>query len=273
MSTTTVTSTSAETSSGKAPCTASALFAAAVRKEHIDVNDQRYQPGGIAAGAATVVDFTCADGWAYGWVGRPEAGPQDGGTLFRDEGGEWVEVAHYDIQDESACALHTKFGAPVATVNKLSEWATPCVTTSSTSGGAWTTYTRYSNSNYGFSVEYPTALLAYMPSDSYRHMNFTSDDPDVLLSVYAHNNTESATTQSLMAERKSTMSVSYSRTLNDGFVISGADDGFIWYERDVVYSNVVYILRWVYPESMKTQLDAAVTHSYETFTPGPNIAK
>lgn len=270
-----------------APCTAVALFDAAVRTEHINPKDPRYAPGGIAAGQATVISFKCVQGWAYGDVGRPFAGTQDGGTLFHQVGGEWREVTQLPedaIQSgiESACIFNTKYGVPVSVVNQLAAWNTPCSTASPPGAASWTTYRSYFNQLFHFKVDVPTALTQEVPIDPTAGpgttglvgMNFFSPGRTVELSVHGEENAASETPQQLQAKAESQWSanggrVTYSPTLAGGFVVSGlTSGGFIFYERDFVFSKVVYVMLWIYPSSMKAQLDAAVTHSFATFSPG-----
>lgn len=260
-----------------APCTAAALFDAAVRAEHINPKDSRYGPGGPAEGQASVTRFKCYQGWAYGDVGRPDAGFQDGGTLFGEAGGRWSEVAQYDLHSgpgESACELHTKFGVPLTVVNHLSQWPTPCATNTSSVDPSWTTYRTYVNGHFHFKVDVPLAMKGNGPYADGFGQNFFSSDRNVELSAYGQTNPNGDSAQTLKAKVESQWAanggrVTYATTLDQGFIVSGVDaDGFIYYQRDFVFSRVVYVMLWIYPSSMKAQLDTAVTHSFATFSPG-----
>lgn len=76
-----------------APCSAKALFAAAVAKEHFNPNSPGYKslPVGNKAGA---YGATCAGQWAIAAISHPYTGTTDSMTLFHVVSGHWVEVAN-----------------------------------------------------------------------------------------------------------------------------------------------------------------------------------
>lgn len=65
--------------------------------------------------------------------------------------------------------------------------------------------------------------------------------------------------------------VTYQAVEGDIVAVSGTTaQGKIFYQRDVVYSQVLYALIWSYPASEKAQFNAIVTHTAAVFAPGPN---
>lgn len=65
--------------------------------------------------------------------------------------------------------------------------------------------------------------------------------------------------------------VTYKAVNGDIVVVSGTTPkDKIFYERDVVYSRVIYQLFWSYPTAEKAQFDSLVDHTAATFTPGPD---
>lgn len=147
---------------------------------------------------------------------------------------------------------------------------------------SWTTYTTYRNGVYGYHLDVPTALGTLIPINPVGvgviGMNFRNSNSTVELSTHAQNN-PGGTLAAQQAKVESELTgigghVTYSPLLSDGYVVSGTDpNGFITYERDFVFSKVTYTMVWTYPTSLKGQLDAAVTHSFATFVPGPNVSR
>jgi len=76
----------------QAMCPATALFRAAVRKEHFDPHDPSYATFPRGERRRTVYRPVCDRGWALGMVNRPGVGTTDGLTLFRKKS-RWNERA------------------------------------------------------------------------------------------------------------------------------------------------------------------------------------
>ena len=64
--------------------------------------------------------------------------------------------------------------------------------------------------------------------------------------------------------------VTYASVQGPVVIVSGLQNGQVYYERSVVYSHVIYGVVWTYPAALKQDVDPAVQESARTFRPGPD---
>lgn len=82
-----------QSAGSSAPCSARALFEAAVNKEHFNPNDPSYASFGRYGNDPGAYSVNCNAGWAVADISRPNVGTTDGATLFESKSGTWREVA------------------------------------------------------------------------------------------------------------------------------------------------------------------------------------
>jgi pimeloyl-ACP methyl ester carboxylesterase len=96
------------------PCSAAALFAAAVAGQHFSTDPGLYPDApGQGPGAYNPV---CDGAWAIAVVSHPNVGTTDGGILFRATGGRWVYAAGIGGVPADCILEHAGVPPSVATV-------------------------------------------------------------------------------------------------------------------------------------------------------------
>ncbi len=133
-------------------------------------------------------------------------------------------------------------------------------------------FATYYNDRFFFSIEYPSDLLRQQPPpENNDGRTFRSKDGSVEMRAWGQFN---ALDRSLKEEYDEAIGnygagVSYKRLLTNGFVVSGTNDGKIFYQKTLFRKSrgteVFYTFTIEYPASMKKKLDAAVTRIAASF--------
>ena len=141
-----------------------------------------------------------------------------------------------------------------------------------TYASAQSTWDAYNNSRFGFSVEYPNALLTMQPppeNDDGR--TFTSSDNTVEMRVWGQYNAENEKINDRYdtAVKGLGSQPTYTSLGKTGFVISGIKDGKIHYEK-TMYRRDKKVGTWFtlvidYPTSQKAKFDPIVTRIARSF--------
>ena len=138
-------------------------------------------------------------------------------------------------------------------------------------------YATYENTRFGFSIDYPLTLTMQPAPFNNDGRAFVSKDKDVEMVAWAHYNALFRSVQSEFDEELKSYgdSVTYKRMLKDSFVISGAKDGRIFYQKTLYYkfklTDVFFIFQIDYPVEQRKLYDAAVERISRSFRFDPNF--
>jgi pimeloyl-ACP methyl ester carboxylesterase len=140
-------------------------------------------------------------------------------------------------------------------------------------------YFRYTNPRFEFSFDVPDGYTAGAPPQDRDGQSFTNSTGTATVTGFGQDSSPGEMTPARdLAQLVSTYESSGDqvtlRYLNGDIVaVSGTTpQGAIFYQRDVVFSLVIYSLVWDYPAADKAQYDPLVTHTVSSFTPGPDQA-
>lgn len=131
-------------------------------------------------------------------------------------------------------------------------------------------YNPYKNRRYGFTTVWPSSLKAQPPLPGGRGQMWVSPDGRVLFSVYGASNGHSYSPQQDAAADSRGLAVTYSGINGNVVTVSGYKDNgrTIVYQRDVVGPGAIETIYWRYPTAEKTEWDAPVTQTADSFQPG-----
>ena len=134
---------------------------------------------------------------------------------------------------------------------------------------------RYTNQRFGFSFDVPAGYAAQTPPADGDGLSFSNTARTATVTGYGGNNVLSRSPSQEMAAAVTTYqaardSITYRFIHKDVIAVSGTTPhGTVFYQREVVYPAVIYTLLWTYPSASKTQYDALVTQTVDSFVPGP----
>lgn len=133
-------------------------------------------------------------------------------------------------------------------------------------------YKKYINSRYGFSIDYPDFLTKVSYSENGDGIHLTNKNEDVILGASGRNNVLYDTVES---EYKKTLrrysNITYKKVFKNGFVVSGIENGNIFYINEVVGEGSINSFYIGYPGSKEKEFDSIVTRIYKSFKTG-NLA-
>lgn len=143
---------------------------------------------------------------------------------------------------------------------------TPAITPSPTAVPE--TENTYKNTRYGFSIKYPANIFT-----SYEYSQngdgVTLSGKNITASVYGSNNVFHKSLDELYADAlKSYPNVEYKVKKTNCYVVSGTDNGTIYYVREYVGSQSINTLIIRYPASMEKSFDKTVTTLSNSLAPG-----
>lgn len=136
--------------------------------------------------------------------------------------------------------------------------------------------TRYTNARFGFSFEVPPGYQAQTPPVDGDGLSFASPAGTATVTAYGAGNVAGYSPAQEMAQLVRTHqsardTISYRFFQNDVIAVSGTTPhGTVFYQREVVYSAVIYTLLWSYPAATKAQYGTMVTQTVDSFVPGPD---
>lgn len=123
----------------------------------------------------------------------------------------------------------------------------------------------YTNARFGTSVTFPARIFrqAMEPPPHGEGMTWLSDD-DASIAVYAHNNALMVTPAELAeqageAEGRSDYEVTYRRHGDDWAVISGIEEGRVFYQRfEFGSDDIIHAVLLRYPPALRAKYDPLV---------------
>lgn len=128
-------------------------------------------------------------------------------------------------------------------------------------------YQVYSNTRFGYTVEYPAKLLiAQGESDNGDGQTFRSSDGKCEMLVYASYNVLNETLKSIYRKELSKHSkVTYKLLKPTFFVLSGIDEDRVFYRKTIYRSGIFYTLEITYPLSEKALYDKVTARVSKSF--------
>lgn len=131
------------------------------------------------------------------------------------------------------------------------------------------TYEKYVNARYGFSIDYPVFLTPGEEPDNGDGLKFTSSDGNSELVCYAGHNINEDTVGSLYNQSISKYTdITYKAKGKNWFVISGNEDGKIFYTKIFVDKSCVSTFCITYPREKDEYYTPIVERISSSFKPG-----
>jgi len=154
------------------------------------------------------------------------------------------------------------------TVTVITDTATAPVTETDTETQPAKTsgYTLYTNSRYGYTIEYPSNFVVAQVSDNGDGRVFTSANGAAVLTVYAGYNVMGATVSSQYSQLDKPSSIPFSRKGSDYFIASWYDGDQIVYHKEFVQSDIITVMDFRYPTAQRAKYDKIVTYMEKHFT-------
>jgi len=139
-----------------------------------------------------------------------------------------------------------------------------------------TKYETYSNGRFGYTIQYPSDLLRIQPAPFNGDGRvFISRDKNVEMRAWANFNATFLSVEGQFDEDvKNYRGITYKHLFNNSFVISGAQNGKVFYQKTLYHkfkeTEVFYTFTIEYPKTQKSQFDAIVTRISNSFKFDPN---
>jgi hypothetical protein len=131
-------------------------------------------------------------------------------------------------------------------------------------------YKRYTNPRFHYTLLYPTRLRPQVESDNGDGRRFVSADGDIVMTAHGRYLLQQESLRDLYAARRAELGgeVTYAVVRNGFYVISGRENGTIFYEKTVKHVGIAATLLLRYPASRKKELDPVVTRVAGSFRLG-----
>jgi hypothetical protein len=116
-----------------------------------------------------------------------------------------------------------------------------------------TGFNKYCNSRYNYCLDYPVFLIPQNESNNGDGRKFISDDLKTEMSIFGSNYPYSLNSYlSISSENKH---ITYKVVKNNWYVISGYENGLIFYQKTVLKDGVFKTFHLTYPKSIKKDFD------------------
>ena len=134
-------------------------------------------------------------------------------------------------------------------------------------------YNTYTNSRFGFSVEYPTSFTMGQPPANDDGRRFFNEEATILafgrnINILEEN--ETIDTYYHQALSIATEPAAYHRLEDNWYVVSYSEGSNIIYEKAIINDEVIFIVNMTYPINQKEKYDEMVTRIAKTFEAGSN---
>lgn len=135
------------------------------------------------------------------------------------------------------------------------------------------TYQTYTNSRFGFTVQYPTTFTAYPPPTNNDGREFSNEEATITaygshINVLGENETIETYYQRALADAPGP--VTYKALGNDWYVVSYRAGTNTVYEKAIIGETIISKVIITYPSSKQAYYDSMVTHVSKTFKGGKN---
>lgn len=137
------------------------------------------------------------------------------------------------------------------------------------SQSTWATYT---NVRYAFAVDYPRDIFtSFTESDNSDGATFKANAPGAELRAYGFYNVDRLTPKAEVAAHYNGRVLPYTAIKRDSFIVSGEENGAIFYDRCNFAGDRVFCVNLVYPAAQKAawnKIVARVSHSLRAVSAG-----
>jgi len=127
------------------------------------------------------------------------------------------------------------------------------------------TYQTYTNARFAYSISYPSNLVPQGESTNGDGQKFRSSDGRAELIVYGSNNALDQTLKGMYDETRGSGEVTYEVLKPGWFVVSGVNNGKVFYQKTILRQNVFKTFRLEYDESVKEQWDPITAKVVRSF--------
>ncbi|WP_411679599.1 hypothetical protein [Clostridium thailandense] len=126
-------------------------------------------------------------------------------------------------------------------------------------------YKKYSNSKFGFSIEYPNTFTIKTNPNNDDSKIFSSSDNTTELTVSARNNISNESVSSVYNNLLTKHKDSYHKQEGNWFIMYWMENNLIVYQKSIVGSGSIDSFIIKYPMEQKQQYDKIITHLNESF--------
>lgn len=135
----------------------------------------------------------------------------------------------------------------------------------SANSGQRVTYRTYSNARYGYSIAYPAGLLIPQgESDNGDGQRFVSKDGSATLLAFGANRLDRSLAEEFQSAQAN-RSVTYKVLKRDMFVVSGTENGKIFYQKTLLRGDVFKTFIIEYDEQVRATFDPITTRISRSF--------
>jgi hypothetical protein len=134
------------------------------------------------------------------------------------------------------------------------------------------TYRTYHNARFDFSISYPAdVLIPQGESENHDGQKFRSRDGRVEMLVYGSHNALNQTLRQLYSEEAGPSAdhphriVSYKASKGNWFVVSGIEEGRVFYQKTMLTKGIFKTFRIEYDESQKDRFDSLTAQMVRSF--------
>ena len=134
------------------------------------------------------------------------------------------------------------------------------------------TYRTYHNARFDFSISYPAdVLIPQGESENHDGQKFRSRDGRAEMLVYGSYNALNQTLRQLYSEETNPSAdhphrtVSYKTLKGNWFVVSGIEEGRVFYQKTMLAKGIFKTLRIEYDESQKDRFDSLTAQMVRSF--------
>ena len=127
------------------------------------------------------------------------------------------------------------------------------------------TYRTYSNARYGYSIAYPVGLLIPQgESENGDGQKFISKDGGTTLTAFGSNRLNRSLQDEFQSAQEN-RTVTYKVLKRDMFVVSGTENGKIFYQKTLLRGDVFKTFIIEYDERVRTTFDSITTRIARSF--------
>ena len=130
-------------------------------------------------------------------------------------------------------------------------------------------YLNYSNSRYGFKIQYPDFLIEQPAPENNDGRAFRSEDGEITLTASGGNNIFESTVESeYSASLTDLPNISYSNLGDRSYVVSWEEGDIVFYKCEIVGPGSINTFILEYPKARAEELSEVVGVCYDSFTAG-----
>lgn len=133
------------------------------------------------------------------------------------------------------------------------------------------TYINYYNQRFGYDIKYPSFLINKFGASNNDGITAENNDKTVSFIVYGSNNSLNQDSEDAFNFSNSVRpfnNIIYKSISDEFYIVSGEEDGSIYYEYSIVGTGSINTFRIEYPKSDKEYFDPIVAEIYQSFIPG-----